>query len=97
MQERSIPSILFPLSLIVNLLVVAEPSLAQFPRFKALAFYSTKVEQAHVVFAQDAIQFFKELTVGNGFVFDVTDTMSDLNEEKLKDYSVFTLVAFSGH
>jgi uncharacterized protein len=92
MQERSIPSILFPLSLIVNLLVVAEPSLAQFPRFKALAFYSTKVEQAHVVFAQDAIQFFKELTVGNGFVFDVTDTMSDLNEEKLKDYSLILML-----
>lgn len=39
---------------------------AQFPRFKALAFYSKEVEKAHVDFAYDAIAFFKELTIGNG-------------------------------
>jgi hypothetical protein len=40
-----------------------------YPRFKVLAFYSHTVEKAHIDFADAAIQFFKELTVGNGFVF----------------------------
>jgi uncharacterized protein len=61
---------------------------AQFPRFKVLAFYSSKVEPDHVDFAVQAIQFFKELTSGNGFVFDTTSNMDDLNANKLKDYSI---------
>lgn len=61
---------------------------AQFPRFKVLAFYSTKVESDHVDFAWKAIRFFKDLTVGNGFVFDTTSNMSDLNDSKLEGYSV---------
>lgn len=71
---------------------VSIPSFAQFPRFKALAFYSTKVESAHVEFAEDAIQFFKDLTIGDGFVFDVTANMSDLNAEKLKDYTLIMML-----
>ncbi|MEP6948533.1 MAG: hypothetical protein ABI863_04640 [Ginsengibacter sp.] len=51
-----------------------------FPRFKVPAFYSRTVEKAHVDFADNAIQFFKELTVGNGFVFDTTSNMEDLND-----------------
>lgn len=65
---------------------------AQFPRFKVLAFYSEKVEPDHVDFAMDAIQFFKDLTIGDGFVFDTTCSMDDLNEEKLKDYSLVTML-----
>ncbi|HEY0769187.1 MAG TPA: hypothetical protein VGD31_02560, partial [Sphingobacteriaceae bacterium] len=60
---------------------------AQFPRFKVLAFFSNKVERDHTDFSRDAIKFFKTLTKGNGFVFDTTSNMSDLNEQKLKDYS----------
>jgi len=52
----------------------------QYPRFKVLAFYSHSVEKAHIDFADAAIQFFKELTVGNGFAFDTTSNMEDLNE-----------------
>ena len=65
---------------------------AQFPRFKMLAFYSTKVEKDHVDFAKAAIFFFKDLTKGNGFVFDTTSNMADLNDEKLKDYSVVMMI-----
>lgn len=71
----------------------ASPSFAQFPRFKALAFYSTQVESAHVEFAKDAMQFFKDLTIGDGFVFDSTANMSDLvNEEKLSEYSLLMML-----
>lgn len=64
----------------------------RYPRFKVLAFYSTKVEKAHVDFAFQAIQFFKDLTIGKGFVFDTTSVMSDINPEKLKDYSVVMML-----
>lgn len=60
----------------------------QFPRFRVLAFYSTKVEPDHIDFAEKAIRFFKDLTEGNSFVFDTTSNMEDLNDQKLKDYSV---------
>lgn len=65
---------------------------AQFPRFKVLAFFSSSVEPDHVDFAMDAIHFFKELTIGDGFVFDTTGNMDDLNEEKLRDYSVVMML-----
>jgi len=65
---------------------------AQFPRFKVLAFFSKKVEPAHVEFANDAIKFFKELTFGNGFVFDTTSTMADLNDAKLKNYQLVMML-----
>lgn len=67
-------------------------SKAQFPRFKVLAFYNKHVEPAHVEFANDAIKFFKELTVGKGFVFDTTSNMADLNEEKIKGYQLLMMI-----
>ncbi|MDB5229960.1 MAG: ThuA protein [Chitinophagaceae bacterium] len=70
------------------LLLNSVTSFSQFPRFKVLAFYSDKVERDHRAFASDAIKFFKDLTVGNGFVFDTTSNMSDLDEEKLKPYTL---------
>ncbi|MBN1820628.1 MAG: ThuA domain-containing protein [Prolixibacteraceae bacterium] len=65
---------------------------AKFPRFKMLAFYSEEVESAHIDFAHQAIKFFKDLTIGDGFVFDVTKNMDDLNPEKLKDYSAIMML-----
>ena len=41
------------------------------PRFKALIYYSDHVEEVHREFAHQAIDFFKKLTVGEGFVLDV--------------------------
>lgn len=64
----------------------------QFPRFKVLAFYSNIVEKDHVDFAKAAVIFFKDLTKGNGFVFDTTSNMADLNEVKLKDYSLIMMI-----
>src|SRR5436190_24282952 len=63
-----------------------------YPRFKVLAFYSNTVEQAHIDFANKAMQFFKELTGGNGFVFDTTSNMEDLNDEKIKDHQLLMMI-----
>ena len=80
------------LSLLVFLLTIFSTTQAQFPRFKVLAFYSKTVESAHVQFAEDAIQFFQDLTIGEGFVFDTTSTMTDLNDAKLKDYQLVMML-----
>lgn len=74
------------------LLLTGTGLMAQFPRFKALAFYSEEVEPAHVEFAHDAIRFFQDLTVGDGFVFDVTSDMDDLMRVDLEDYSVILML-----
>jgi uncharacterized protein len=73
-------------------LALSTGAYAQFPRFKVLAFYSRHVEKAHVEFANDAIVFFKDLTIGNGFVFDTTSNMNDLNEGKLKNYQLVMML-----
>ena len=75
------------------ILVLASAVYGQpYPRFKVLAFYSHTVEKAHIDFADGAIQFFKELTVGNGFVFDTTSNMEDLNDAKIKDYQLLMMI-----
>jgi hypothetical protein len=71
---------------------LCSPVSGQFPRFRILAFYSNQVEPDHVVFAREAIKFFKDLTIGDGFVFDTTSNMEDLNDDKLKDYSVVMMI-----
>lgn len=40
-------------------------------RFKALIYYSDRVEEAHRQFASQAVDFFKKLTVGDGWTLDV--------------------------
>jgi type 1 glutamine amidotransferase len=89
MKTRTIFFYLFIFSLLV---ILPSKTSAQFPRFKVLAFYSTEVESDHVDFAWDAIRFFKDLTKGNGFVFDTTSNMADLSSEKLRDYSVVMMI-----
>lgn len=74
------------------LFVSGTTTFAQFPRFKVLAFFSTKVESAHVEFAFDAIRFFKSLTIGDGFVFDTTSNMDNLTDVTLKDYSLVMML-----
>lgn len=86
--SKNLKGILF----VIVLFIFSVPSFAQFPRFKVLAFYSTQVETAHIEFAEEAVKFFKDLTIGDGFVFDTTTNMSDLNTEKLKDYSVVMML-----
>ena len=79
--------------LLTSVLPLFNPAAAaQFPRFRALAFFSKTAEPAHVEFARDAIDFFRGLTVGDGFVFDTTSAMSDLTGEKLRDVSVILML-----
>ncbi|MBE9598257.1 ThuA domain-containing protein [Pedobacter sp. MC2016-24] len=77
---------------IVLIVLIGTSLQAQYPRFKVLAFYNKQVESAHVDFANDAIKFFKDLTIGNGFVFDLTTNMDDMNDEKVKGYQLVMML-----
>jgi uncharacterized protein len=85
--------IIFVNALVAILLFFSgQTSSAQFPRFRVLAFYSTQVESDHVEFAFEAISFFKDLTSGDGFVFDTTSNMNDLVTRDLGNYSVVMML-----
>jgi type 1 glutamine amidotransferase len=62
--------------------------LAEDPTFKALAFYSTTVERAHVEFVKEAIKFYTKLADEKHFVFDTTTDWSNLNPTHLANYQV---------
>jgi len=65
---------------------------AKEPRFKALIYYSTQVEKAHVEFAEDAVKFFKRLNYGKGFFLDITTDMSGYTYESLKEYNIVVML-----
>ncbi len=61
---------------------------ARAPRFKALIFYSDTAEPAHVDFAMQAIDFFKRLTYGDGFILETTTSVEGWSYERMKEFSV---------
>jgi uncharacterized protein len=61
---------------------------AQTPAFRALAFYSTNVEPAHIKTGNEALAFFKDLAAKDNFVFDTTTDWNKLNDDDLKPYQV---------
>ena len=56
--------------------------------FKVLAFYSTKVEPDHVLFAEGALKFFSSLAAKNNFAFDSTSNWDDMDDFNLAKYQV---------
>lgn len=52
---------------------------ARFPRFKALIYYTQRVEEAHVQFAEQAITFFKKLNYGDGFFWTLLPTFQNIH------------------
>ncbi len=58
------------------------------PRFKALIYYTKQAEEAHVKFAEDAVEFFKRLNYGDGFILETTTDFSSYPYEKLKEFDV---------
>jgi YVTN family beta-propeller protein len=63
-------------------------ALGQQSSFKVLAFYSTKVEPDHVLFAEGALKFFSDLSAKNNFTFNSTSNWDDMNDFNLGKYQV---------
>jgi YVTN family beta-propeller protein len=66
----------------------ASRTFSQQTPFKVLAFYSTKVEPDHLLFAEGALKFFSDLSAKNNFTFDSTSNWDDLNEINLAKYQL---------
>ncbi|HXM98844.1 MAG TPA: ThuA domain-containing protein [Candidatus Dormibacteraeota bacterium] len=79
----------FPI-LLLSLIVSFSPNaaVANQPRFKVLAFYSTNVEPDHVLFAEGALKFFSEAANKNNFTFDSTTHWDDMNDSNLGKYQM---------
>lgn len=65
---------------------------AHAPRFKALLFYSDTAEEAHVQFANQAIDFFHRLTYGNGYILETTTTLEGYGLDKLREYNMIIAI-----
>lgn len=70
---------------------------AKEPRFKALIYYSEHVEEAHLQFAHQAVEFFKKLNYGDGFYLDVTTDFSSYTSQELEKYDVLIMLNDSPH
>ncbi len=74
--------------MLLALLCIARPSVAQPTRFKMLAFYSAKTEPDHVQFADGALRFLAACAANDGFTFESTTNWEQMNDTYLKAYQV---------
>ena len=65
---------------------------AKAPRFKAIVFYSTTAEEAHVQFGEQTVDFFKRLNYGEGYYLDIATDFAGYDYEKLKEYNTVVWV-----
>lgn len=61
-------------------------------KFRVLAFYAAKTEEAHSSFTSEANRWFSQLSVKDGFVYDSTTDWTKLNPEVLKNYQVIVFL-----
>ena len=54
--------------------------------------FFNNAEEAHYQFSLQAVEFFKKLNYGDGFVLDLTMDLSSYTYEKLKEYSVVVML-----
>jgi uncharacterized protein len=73
---------------ILVLLAVPAITYAQKAPLHVLAFYSTDVERDHVMFAEEAVQFFTNNAKKDNFDFQSTTHWDDLNSTRLKDVQI---------
>jgi len=57
-------------------------------KFKVVAFYTVRNDQAHISFVREANRWFPEMAAGHGFVYEATTNWSQLNTEFLSRYAV---------
>ncbi len=81
--------------LIVNVSLTA--SAAQPKTFHVLALYSKNVETDHVLFAEQALQFFTAMSVREGFECTPSDRWEDLNPSTLAHYQIVLWLNDSPH
>ncbi|RPE05398.1 ThuA domain-containing protein [Chitinophaga lutea] len=76
-----------PVSTFILLLLCTMASYAQ-PRFRAVAFFTGKHDQAHISFIREAHPWFSALAAREGFVYDTTSNWDNMNDTFLLRYQV---------
>jgi hypothetical protein len=57
-------------------------------KFKVIAFYTAKNDEAHITFVHEANKWFPEISAKYNFIYDSTDNWNNLNAEFLSQYQV---------
>lgn len=65
---------------------------AREPRFHALFVYDPHAEPAHVEFDKQALDFFHRLSYGEGFLYDVAESLSEYTLEKIQQYDIIVML-----
>jgi len=63
-------------------------SQAQSTKFKVIAFYTAKTDQAHISYVHEANRWFPKMAKQYHFVYDSTSNWNNLNAEYLRNYQV---------
>src|SRR6202158_5787001 len=58
------------------------------PKFRVIAFFTAKEDQAHISFVHEAERWFPEMAAKYNFSFDTTSNWHNLNSEFLSKYQV---------
>ena len=58
------------------------------PKFRAIAFFTAKRDDAHISFVREAVRWFPEVAAKHDFEFDTTSNWSNLNADFLAAYQV---------
>src|SRR4030081_3049212 len=58
------------------------------PKFKVIAFYTSRNDQAHISFVHEANKWFAKMGAKNNFSYDSTKNWNNLNTEFLSQYQV---------
>jgi uncharacterized protein len=74
--------------IILIVMTACRQGVAQNPRFKVAAFYSTTCEMDHINFARDGLYFFGLIAEQQKFTFDATTDWTNLNDDYLANYDV---------
>lgn len=77
--------------------VMRDANYAGAPRFSILLYYSLDVEQAHQDFALQGVDFYRDLTVGEGFICDTATSLARFTDESLAEYNAIVALNVSPH
>src|SRR5260370_32499506 len=58
------------------------------PKFKVIAFFTAKQDQAHISFVREANRWFPEMAAKYNFSYDTTSDWQNLNSDFLAKYQV---------
>ncbi|SEJ00814.1 Trehalose utilisation [Dyadobacter koreensis] len=84
--NRAVGCTLLLLTLLFTISGISKPE--KKTKFKILAFYTGKNDQAHISFVREANNFFQTISADNNFTYNSTSDWSKLNTEYLSGYQV---------